>query len=1292
MPTSAPGQPVGSRGRCTPLHLRPLLPLLLLLLAHTTSRPAQAAIDIPPNYQIPDFKKPPEITAQPESITAFSSDIMLTCEASGNPKPTFRWVKDGVEFDLSSDPDLRVTPGSGTFSVAAEDQPISQYSGKYTCFASNELGTAVSNEVQITTENPPTMQKEKKVKMKVEAGESVVLACNPPASSIPPNIHWMDERLHHIKLNERVVQGLDGNLYFAHTEVEDSRNDYTCNMRYARIMFSKEPISLIVNRSNSVARNRRPQMLRPTGSKSSHHVLRGQTLSLECIAQGLPTPNIQWVRTDGEMSESRILKKNSGTLLHFSDVQEGDGGQYQCTASNTQGSATHVYTVSVEAAPYWKKEPQSQLYAPGETVRLDCEADGIPRPQVAWSINGNPLSEVDPNPRLSVRAGGLTLKNVHYSDTAVFQCKATNKHGSIVTNTYVYVIELPPQILTPNDERYPVIEGQTAELECKTFGSPRPDVKWESEYSYTPLSPPRVTQLSRGALRIANASSSDGGLYTCSVRSTNLSVSATLEVFNRTVIISPPLELRVQRGKPAIFTCIAKVDPRLDYQLQWRRGRQKLSGSSIDDKYTFEDPDLIVADVQEEDEGDYTCEIITNLYTAKASGSITIVDFPDPPSRPQFNNLKDHSVTLSWTPGDDHNSPVIEYVVEAEVTGVETDDWKVLTRVAADTLRANVDMRPFLSYRFRVLAINDVGMSKPSPASAAHSTPAAAPDSNPAGVRSESVDPDTLVITWEEMDRQSFNGPEFQYKVLWRRVVGAGPRWSHNFTTAPPYVVEGVGDFIAFDIKVQAVNEIGPAPDPAPTIGYSGEDVPLEPPMNVAVEVINSTTVKVTWAAINKDTVRGHLLGYKIHLQKHGQTRHHREEPARRGRELPREVVLSTGPNEQKKTLRDLQPYSHYECSASVFNSKGEGPVSEPITFSTPEGVPSPPVSLELDSPSETEMTLHWLPPAQPNGVLKGYLLQYQRIVVTEDSPMQVISIDDPTVTSETLRQLDPHSHYRFHVRGRTSKGEGPAVTREGATTLDGAPPSNINISVGEHSVNFSWPSRERHRSVGFHVRYLNKNGWGKGWKRSERLDSSQSFYQLQGLQPGSQYRLELVYNNTPYWDSEIQTEGAAGVMPVKSGFATEGWFIGLVSAIALLVLLLLILCFIKRSKGGKYSVKDKEEGHIDSEARPMKDETFGEYRSDNDEKRTASQPSLCDDSKLCSDDGNLDDYGNSHSVQTEVIMDESLASQYSGGVSGGGGVRDGPETEAPDGSPPLAPPAYTPTNHGLPNSSPFLG
>lgn len=34
---------------------------------------------------------------------------------------------------------------------------------------------------------------------------------------------------------------------------------------------------------------------------------------------------------------------------------------------------------------------------------------------------------------------------------------------------------------------------------------------------------------------------------------------------------------------------------------------------------------------------------------------------------------------------------------------------------------------------------------------------------------------------------------------------------------------------------------------------------------------------------------------------------------------------------------------------------------------------------------------------------------------------------------------------------------------------------------------------------------------------------------------------------------------------------ATQGWFIGLMCAVALLILILLIVCFIRRNKGGKY-------------------------------------------------------------------------------------------------------------------------
>ncbi|KAF7662334.1 hypothetical protein LDENG_00239680 [Lucifuga dentata] len=1243
-------QQVDSRGQCT--SRLPLLFFLLFLLSFAV-QPSQAAIHIPSNYHISDLKKPPVITTHPESVTVFSiEDLVMSCEASGNPPPTFRWTKDGEEFDPGSDPELKVSESSSSFAfytLSNTMDTLKQYQGKYICYASNELGTAVSSEAILNTDVPPSQQKETKVKVKAEEGHSIVLKCNPPPSSMEPIIHWMDLGLRHIQLSERVVVGKDGNLYFAYLTTDDSRDDYTCNVQYlaTRTILVKEPITLAVNPSNSVLRNRRPHMMRPTGSHSTYHALRGQTLELECIVQGLPTPSVKWLRKDGELSESRTAKEMFDRRLRFSNISESDGGEYQCTAENSQGKVTHTYSVTVEAAPYWTKEPVSQLYAQGETVRLDCQAEGIPSPTISWTINGAPLPAAphqDPRHTLEP-SGSLILRDVRFEDTAIYQCHASNKHGTLITNTNVYVIELPPQIMTEDGNTYTVTEGQKALFECETFGSPKPKVTWESSSTSFLLADPRVNPLTNGGLEILNVTHDDEGLYTCSVQNTNLSISAELNVLNRTLIASPPKALRVQPGATAIFTCLAVVDQKLTPPLiQWRKSGQKLFQSYSEDKYTFEGPDLIVANVDEKDEGVYTCEVITKLDMAGASGTLTLIDRPDSPDSLKISDPTHRAVTLSWTPGDDHKSPVIEYVVEFEDQGLKERGWEELKRVSGNKESTTFSLWPYMSYRFRVIAINEVGKSDPSKPSEIHNVPAEAPDNNPEDIRSESSDPDTLVIAWEEMDKRNFNGPNFKYRVLWRRVLGSGPIWHTNYTTSPPFIITDIGNFSAFEIKVQAVNEKGEGPEPDPVIGYSGEDVPLEAPMDVGVVLLNSTAIRVTWAAVERQTVRGHLLGYKIHLTRIGSRGHRR---GRRAREPETTVVVQTGSNEEKKVINDLRPYSHYDLVVTVFNSKGEGPPSETLSFATSEGVPDPPMSLMLESPSETEMTLRWMPPGQPNGVLIGYLLQYQQIVDSDDSPMQVEAIDDPTVTHFTLKSLDRHSHYRFYLRGRTAAGDGEPIKREGATLLDGAPPDNISYAVGEKSVNLTWVSKKRHRNVDFQIHYRNINGSSK-WQKLENVDSSLLFYQLQDLAPGSRYRLRLIYSNNTFWEKDILTDGS-GVTEVQQSIATQGWFIGVVSAIVLLLLILLILCFIKRSKGGKYSVKDKEEGPLDSEARPMKDETFGEYRSlesDIEEKCTASQPSLCEDSKLCSED-NLD-FNGSSAITTELNMDESLVSQYS--------------------------------------------
>lgn len=61
---------------------------------------------------------------------------------------SFQWTKDGEEFDPGSDPEMKVTEEAGSsafYTLSNTMDTLKQYQGKYVCYASNELGTAVSN-------------------------------------------------------------------------------------------------------------------------------------------------------------------------------------------------------------------------------------------------------------------------------------------------------------------------------------------------------------------------------------------------------------------------------------------------------------------------------------------------------------------------------------------------------------------------------------------------------------------------------------------------------------------------------------------------------------------------------------------------------------------------------------------------------------------------------------------------------------------------------------------------------------------------------------------------------------------------------------------------------------------------------------------------------------------------------------------------------------------------------------------------------------------------------------------
>uniref|UniRef100_A0A4W4F146 Neural cell adhesion molecule L1-like protein n=1 Tax=Electrophorus electricus TaxID=8005 RepID=A0A4W4F146_ELEEL len=911
-----------------------------------------------------DVEQLPTIIAQPpRSLVAlpFEDSFTLMCEAKGNPIPVFWWTKDGQDFNPYRESSLIKYNNSGSF-VIPNTKDLAKYQGRYRCYASNKLGTAISEEADFTVPSAPKFPKEKIEPIVVNEGDSVVLECNPPKGIPPFQLYWMTIGLQHIEQNERVSMGLNGNLYFSNTVQKDSRRDYCCFASFPRIRTIVQknavPVVVIPLNSSSHANDRgetdivqwKPNFLVPSGDHSQTYLVKDEELELECISEGLPTPTIEWTKV-GEKLPKRTNIKNYGKLLTISKVKEEDSGKYACKAKNSFGEAVHHFHVAVEEPPHWVKEPtRSQVVTIGSDVRIECRAGGRPQPVLTWRKNGQPFHNL---PSTQGSGNTISLHRAQPNDTAVYQCEASNRHGSLLATANIMVMS----------ELFPG---------AAVLGK---------QFSFS----------QNGSLQIHTSAMEDIGKYVCFV--TNSEGTSTI---NPTRITTPPQDLKIKRGSTAELVCQAEYDQSLSRELEilWQKDGREIYFNYTDD-----------------------------------SGQRSFINVPDSSVQLTLSDQRDRSVRLQWVSPRDHNSPITEYIIEYEESHWEPGTWRVLLRVSGNQNSAPLSLYGHIDYQFRITAVNSIGTGPPSKPSERYKTPPAAPDRNPENVEIKGHLPHQMDITWEPLMPIEHNGPGLEYQLSYRQ-LGVEQSWSEQIMKRHSFVVKDTPTFVPYEVKIQARNQHGWAPEPRVLIGYSGEDLPLLAPEHVSADILNSTAVRVSWSPVPPSRLRGRLGGYSVHWWRTLSLLTSKEVPAEK-------KLLTLSGNRSLAVVPELKPFTEYRLTVSVFNGRGSGPSSRPLTFRTPQGVPGKPPILRATNPQGDSITLVWAPPLEANGILTGYRLHYQIINNTMNvDGLYTVNIDGPDTTQWVLHDLTKDSQYKFSLSACTLAGCGPAVSEDGGTAL----------------------------------------------------------------------------------------------------------------------------------------------------------------------------------------------------------------------------------------------------------------
>ncbi|OXB81552.1 UNVERIFIED_CONTAM: hypothetical protein H355_008400 [Colinus virginianus] len=165
------------------------------------------------------YAKPHWIQMITDTEIAVEDTLFWDCRASGKPKPSYRWLKNGDQLSIEG----RIQIENGALTISNLNLTDS---GRYQCIAENKHGVIYSSaELRVVASAPDFSKNPMKKMIQVQIGSTVDFECKPKASP-KARCSWKkgDEQLHG---NERIALLKDGGLRITNVTKADA-GSYTC--------------------------------------------------------------------------------------------------------------------------------------------------------------------------------------------------------------------------------------------------------------------------------------------------------------------------------------------------------------------------------------------------------------------------------------------------------------------------------------------------------------------------------------------------------------------------------------------------------------------------------------------------------------------------------------------------------------------------------------------------------------------------------------------------------------------------------------------------------------------------------------------------------------------------------------------------------------------------------------------------------------------------------------------------------------------------------------------------------